>query len=287
MLPPDEEELARAIAQGAAVPVAPRPAATVVILRGGDGRAGGIETWLLHRHEGMEFAAGMYVFPGGGVDPRDADLPPGLWAGPAPEEWAARLGCTPALARELVCAAVRETFEETGVLLAGTPEAVVADTAGTQWEEDRAALESRAISLTELLRRRGLVLRTDLLAALSCWVTPSMRPRRYRTWFFVARLPEGQVARDVSTESDHVGWHSMRAALIEVAAGRMTMLPPTYATLAELYDATTPDEALTLAAGLPWLEVEPYFDPAAGGLVVPERLSELSDRVRARLEAEA
>lgn len=275
---------ARAVDDGTATPVAPRPAATVVVLRDGDGRPGGVETWLLHRHEGMEFAPGMYVFPGGGVDPRDAELAPSLWSGPSLPEWAERLGCPPTQARELVCAAVRETFEETGVLLAGTPEAVVADTTGDSWEADRADLESREISLTELLTRRGLVLRTDLLAALSCWVTPVMRSRRYRTWFFVARLPEGQVARDVSTESDHVGWHTMRSALGEVVAGRMAMLPPTYATLAELFEATTPDDALAIARELPWLEVEPYFDPEAGGLVVPERFNELAARVLARLE---
>ncbi|TCJ29876.1 NUDIX hydrolase [Nocardioides jejuensis] len=282
----DQEALARALADGDGTAVEPRPAATVVVVRDGDGTAGGVETWLLHRHQGMEFAAGMYVFPGGGVDPRDAELAPELWAGPSAADWAERLDCPPEQARELVCAAVRETFEETGVLLAGTPDAVVTDTTSADWEADRAALESHALSLAELLTRRGLVLRTDLLAGMSCWVTPPMRPRRYRTWFFVARLPEGQVARDVSTESDHVGWHSMRAALGEVVAGRMTMLPPTYATLAELYDATTPESAVKLAREVPWQVVEPYFDADAGGLVVPEHLNELAERVVARLQAD-
>ena len=73
-------------------------------------------------------------------------------------------------------------------------------------EADRVALETRELSLTEFLARRGLVLRTDLLGAWSGWLTPIFEPKRYRTWFFVAELPEGQRTRDVSSESDHVVW---------------------------------------------------------------------------------
>ena len=114
----------------------------------------------------MAFAAGMCVFPGGGVDPRDFDHAV-AWAGPAPAEWASRLGVDEATARALVCAAVRETFEESGVLLAGTsPTSVVEDTTGDDWESDRVALETRELSFTEFLDRRGLVLRTDLLGRM-------------------------------------------------------------------------------------------------------------------------
>ena len=107
----------------------------------------------------------MCVFPGGGVDPRDYDTDV-AWAGPTPAEWAARLGVDEDMARALVCAAVRETFEESGVLLAGpSADEVVADTTGDDWEADRVALESRELSMTDFLVRRGLVLRTDLLGA--------------------------------------------------------------------------------------------------------------------------
>ena len=78
-------------------------------------------------------------------------------------------------------------------------DAVVADTTGDDWEADRVALEARELSLTDFLDRRGLVLRSDLLGAWAGWLTPEFEPRRYRTWFFVAALPEGQVTRDVST----------------------------------------------------------------------------------------
>ena len=127
--------------------------------------------------------------------------------GPPPAEWAARLGCDEETARALVCAAVRETFEESGVLLAGpSASEVVADTTGDDWEADRVALESRELSMTEFLTRRGLVLRTDLLGVWDAWLTPVFEPKRYRTWFFVAVLPEGQRTRDVSSESSSVSW---------------------------------------------------------------------------------
>ena len=157
---------ARSYAEGGAAPAEPRDAATVLLLRSGPG---GPETYLLRRQASMAFAGGMYVFPGGGVDPRDFDdelVDSGLWAGPAPAEWAERLGCDEPKARALVCAAARETFEESGVLLAGhASDQVVADTTGDDWEADRVALESRELSLTTFLENRSLVLRTDLLGA--------------------------------------------------------------------------------------------------------------------------
>jgi 8-oxo-dGTP pyrophosphatase MutT (NUDIX family) len=274
------------LANGERVPTEPRAASTVVLLRVGDGEPGGLEAYLLHRHLGMEFAADMYVFPGGGVDPRDSELDPSLWAGPSVAEWAARLGCPEEQARELICAAVRETFEESGVLLAGTHASVVDSTTGPEWEADRAALESRSLSLTELLTRRSLVLRTDLLAALSCWVTPTFEPRRYRTWFFVAALPSGQITRDVSTESDRVAWLTIRAALTAVMAGEILMLPPTYATMAELYAALTPAEALAIAAATPWEVIEPTFDLETERLVIPDRFAELGRSVLAQMKAQ-
>jgi hypothetical protein len=111
---------------------------------------------------------------------------------------------------------------------------VVADTTGEDWEADRVALESRELSMTEFLARRGLVLRTDLLGTWSAWLTPVFEPKRYRTWFFAAALPAGQVTRDVSSESDQVVWKPALAAVDEVDAGRLAMLPPTYLTCLEL-----------------------------------------------------
>ena len=146
----------------------------------------------------------MCVFPGGGVDPRDFDHEIG-WVGPPPAEWAALLGADEPLARALVCAAVRETFEESGVLLAGPDRGrrVVADTTGDDWEADRRAGGARAVvHRLPGAPRAGAAHRPA--AAVGHWVTPVFEPRRYDTRFFVAVLPDGQVTRDVSTESDQV-----------------------------------------------------------------------------------
>jgi 8-oxo-dGTP pyrophosphatase MutT (NUDIX family) len=201
-LPAALVEQARAYAVGEKTPAEPRNAATVVLLREGTtGGSGGPEVYLLRRQTSMAFAAGMCVFPGGGVDPRDFDHAV-AWAGPSPAAWATRLGTDEATARALVCAAVRETFEESGVLLAGpSATSVVTDTTAEDWEADRVALESRELSFTDFLDRRGLVVRSDLLGAWSGWLTPVFEPRRYRTWFFVAALPGGQRTRDESSES--------------------------------------------------------------------------------------
>jgi 8-oxo-dGTP pyrophosphatase MutT (NUDIX family) len=239
---------ARSYAEGEASPAEPRDAATVVLLRAGPR---GPETYLLRRQTSMAFAGGMCVFPGGGVDPRDFDdelVDRGLWAGPSPAEWASRLGCDEPKARALVCAAVRETFEESGVLLAGRgADEVVADTTGDDWEADRVALESRELSLTAFLERRSLVMRTDLLGAWSGWLTPIFEPRRYRTWFFVARLPEGQMTRDVSTESSSVTWASALDAVEQVERGEIFMFPPTWLTCLEVAQHADPDAVLAEA----------------------------------------
>lgn len=159
-----------------------------------------------------------------------------------------RLGCEEPKARALVCAAVRETFEESGVLLAGAgADSVVADTTGDDWEADRVALESRETSLTEFLEKRSLVLRTDLLGAWSGWLTPVFEPRRYRTWFFVARLPEGQVTRDVSTESSSVTWAGALDAVAQVEKEQILMLPPTWLTCLEIGQLADPDAVLVAA----------------------------------------
>ncbi len=247
-LPEALVEQARAYADGSATPAEPRNAATVVLTRPGARPEEGPEIYLLRRQTSMAFAGGMCVFPGGGVDPRDFDHAV-AWAGPSPAEWAERLGVDERMARALVCAAVRETFEESGVLLAGAADSVVADTTGDDWEADRVALEGRDLSLTDFLDRRGLVLRTDLLGAWAGWTTPVFEPRRYRTWFFTAALPAGQVTRDVSTESSSVIWLPAMRAVAQAEAGDIFMLPPTYLTCLDVGQHADPDTVLAEAAG--------------------------------------
>jgi len=284
-LPASLVEHARTFAAGSTEPVQPRHASTVVLLRDGDGSAGSLLVYLLRRHVDMAFAAGMCVFPGGGVDPRDFDEAP-PWAGPSAQEWADLLGVEPPLALALVCAAVRETFEESGVLLAGPSEhALVADTTSPDWERDRLALESRELSFSEFLSQRGLMLRTDLLRLWGSWVTPEFEPRRFDARFFVAQMPTGQVTRDVSTESDQVLWLSLRGAVAAVEGGEMMMLPPTYCTCLELFDLASAEEALAAAADRPGEPVRPeaILDGDGAYLSLPDHLAALGDRIRARV----
>jgi 8-oxo-dGTP pyrophosphatase MutT (NUDIX family) len=213
-------------------PAAPRDAATVMLLR--PAASGGIEVYMMRRQSSMAFAAGAMVFPGGSVDARDADEEV-AWAGPDAAAWGEVLAAPPDLARALVCAAVRETFEESGVLLAGaSPDAVVADTTSPDWEADRQALLDRSVSLAELLAQRNLVLRSDLLGAWARWITPVIEPRRFDARFFVAALPAGQRTRDVSGEAAAVAWIEPAAALAAARSGEIQLWPPTAVSLAEL-----------------------------------------------------
>ncbi|MDR7301740.1 NUDIX hydrolase [Haloactinomyces albus] len=210
-------------------PVTPRDAATVMLLREG---STGPEVFLQRRVDGMPFAGGMTVFPGGGVDRRDADTSVS-WSGPQPSWWADQYGCTPELARALVCAAVRETFEESGVLLAGqSAETVVADT--SSYADARRALVSRDMSFAQFLAEAGLVLRADLLRPWSNWVTPEVESRRYDTRFFLAAMPHGQRADAVTTEVTNAYWSTPNDALEDWKSGHCGLLPPTWMTLTEL-----------------------------------------------------
>jgi 8-oxo-dGTP pyrophosphatase MutT (NUDIX family) len=202
---------------------------------------------MLRRRASMAFAGGAYAYPGGGVDPRDDDLRV-RWAGPTRAWWADRLGVAEAEAQAIVCAAVRETYEEAGVLLAGPdPDSVVGDTTGPDWEADRAALVARELSFAEFLDRRGLALRSDLLGAWTRWITPEFEHRRYDTWFFVAALPEGQRTRNASTEADRTVWIRPEDAAAGYDKGELLMLPPTVATLRQLVGYGSPAEALAAA----------------------------------------
>ncbi|MFI7596886.1 NUDIX hydrolase [Actinoplanes sp. NPDC049681] len=199
-------------------PVVPRPAATVVLLHPET-----LEVYVLKRATTMVFG-GVHAFPGGRVDPDDRPET-------IRQDWADKLGVPDDEARAVVGAAARELFEEAGVLLAGPveqPDRTVGDVAGDEWEADRRAVAARELTMAELFARRGLRLRDDLLVPWSRWITPEFEPRRFDTWFFVALLPDGQAARDVSGEADATTWIS------PAAADGLAMLPPTRVTLEQL-----------------------------------------------------
>ncbi|MFC4002590.1 NUDIX hydrolase [Prauserella oleivorans] len=237
-----------------AEPPVPRDAATVLLLRD---VPGGIEVFLQRRVTAMQFAAGMTVFPGGGVDKRDADASVS-WAGPPPARWAEWFGCSESLARALVCAAVRETFEESGVLLAGSDSETVTDTSG--YADARDALVSRELSLADFLAGAGLTLRSDLLRPWANWVTPEQEPRRYDARFFIAALPEGQQADGKTTEAESSGWQRPADAIADAKAGRSTLMPPTWYMLDELTAYTSVAEVLAVEKQVPKVTPKLHVD---------------------------
>ena len=287
-LPPQFAERARDVLAGTVPPVAPRDAATVMLLRPGrddgpdgagpDGAASdgagaggpGMCVYMLRRRSSMAFAPGAYVFPGGSVDPADADE--GVaWAGPDAAEWGRLLDAPAELARTLVCAAVRETFEESGVLLAGPDTGTVLATTGDAgWEADRRALLAGSLSLARLLQRRGLMLRSDLLRPWARWITPVTEARRYDTRFFAAALPGGQHARDVSGEADETAWLEPDAALNAASRREIALFPPTAVTLGELRACGTVAAALAARRRMTALIPEVMVAEGAAWLTVPD-----------------
>lgn len=239
-MPPEVSERARALLAGEWEPPPAHDASTVVLLRDEDG----LQTYLMRRASTMAFAAGMHVFPGGRVDATDADL--GLdWSRELPD--AERMSATDRQARGLVVGAVREVFEETGILLAvdASGRTPIEDDA---WEADRAAVAASSAAFATVLARRGLRLDPRLLPVWTHWVTPEVESKRYDVRFFVAAVPEGQTARDVSGEADHVTWIAPADALEEYARGMLPMLPPTVATFADLVGHSDVESVLASAA---------------------------------------
>lgn len=290
---------ARDISEGRLEPAVPRDAATVMLLRtapeaglvdagrGGEGRPGAgpapraardpaaspspsrAEVYMLRRLRTMAFAPGVYVFPGGSVDDRDAEDGHD-WCGPIPEQVAPLLGLPSGRAQAMIRAAVRETFEECGVLLAGpTADSVVEDTSGPDWDADRHALADGSVSLAELLTRRGLVLRADLLRPWARWITPEAEQRRYDTRFFVAALPTGQRARGGTGEADEAAWLRPDGAIAAAEAGQLMLLPPTAITLRELAGYPDVPAILTAERRIVVRQPEVVFTDGQAVLVIP------------------
>lgn len=232
------------VTEAPAEPARPRLASTVMVLRDDEGP---LEVFMLRRVAQMDFAPSMHVFPGGGTDPRDAEdeLP---WSGPRSEEWAELFGTDEAAARMLVAAAVREIFEETGVLLASPAsdesEPPVLDSEHAR--ELRRSLEAKEVGFGQVLLDQQLVLRSDLLRYHAHWITPVVEPRRFDTRFFLAALPAGQDPDGETSEADHAGWARPQAVLDAFADGDLLLMPPTLVCLEQLAQVSTVRAALEL-----------------------------------------
>lgn len=223
-------------------PAQPKLASTVMLVRDDEGP---LEVFMLRRASSMAFAPSMHVFPGGGVERRDAEdeLP---WAGPAVEEWAEVFGTDEASARMLVAAAIREIFEETGVLLASpaSGEAETAHLDAAVAADLRGRLVRHEVGFGQVLLEHHLVLRSDLLRYRAHWITPEVEPRRYDTRFFVAALPPGQDPDGETSEADLSEWVHPRDVLGAFGDGDVMLMPPTLVCLEQLAEVTTVSVAL-------------------------------------------
>ncbi len=150
----------------------------------------GLETWLGYRPGSSPL--GVLAFPGGSLDASDDDALG--WLGPSPQHWAEQMGTEDVgLARRHVVGAIRELFEETGVLLAGPDvSTTVEGTATSEWMKVREAVASQEKTFTEVLAQRGLSLRTDLLKPLVNWLSPDFAHHRFNTRYFAATVPMNQ-----------------------------------------------------------------------------------------------
>lgn len=223
----------------------PRDSATVLLLRD---EPGGLEVFMVRRHLNSDFVGGAYVFPGGGLDP--ADRSPELQArvtGLDPAAAGARLGVAPELAVALWIAAIRETYEEGGVLLAERDGAVVA--LDDRWAARRKAMLAGEVSFAQLMHEEGVTLAGDRLAYFAHWVTPEGTPKRFTTRFYAAIVPEAQEAAADDLEVEAGIWVRPQDALEARARGELTMIFPTVKTLEELATYATAADVMAACAG--------------------------------------
>jgi 8-oxo-dGTP pyrophosphatase MutT (NUDIX family) len=244
----------------------PRPAASLVLLRDAPR---GLQVLLLERPTEDRVLAGARVFPGGKLDREDADEALLARFGVAPAALHARLGepeLDPGEAAALFVAAVREAFEETGVLLARDVDEARAQRAR--------ALRREGLGFGEVLASLGLSLDASLMNPWSRWVTPkvpSQMRRRFDTRFFVARLPEGQVAAHDPSEAVAADWMGPREAIERYWAGEIDMAAPQIMTLAHLSRFADVDAAMADAAARvpPVIRPEPFETPTGRLLCYP------------------
>ncbi|HWE70019.1 MAG TPA: hypothetical protein VG205_06635 [Acidimicrobiales bacterium] len=250
------------------MPVTVRDAATVILVR--DAPDGGgepaIEVCMLRRNLTSEFVAGVYVFPGGAVDPDDyGDDIEALCPGRTDAEASALLGIASGGLAYWV-AALRECFEEAGVLLAFRPadQDGGADQAGgaggkvrrldttdpaalARFVTYRDALNAGTTRLLDVCRREGLALDVGSVHYVSHWITPELAPRRYDTRFFITAAPSGQVARHDDGETIASIWIRPGDALSRFRDGEIELLPPTIENLRSISRFRTTGEVMAWA----------------------------------------
>lgn len=255
----------------------PSPAATLILLR--DHPVSGLEIMLIQRHRASKFAAGDYVFAGGKVEPADTSPEAiarctGLDAGRAAEVLG--LPSDGSQAPGYWIGAIRETFEEVGVLLAYGLDGRPARLEPSRVGEYRRACQADHRAFWDMLRAEDLRLAADQLVYVAHWITPEERPLRFDTRFFAAPMPAGQAAVADDNEIIDVRWLSPAEALAARERGEISMRLPTMRNLKLFDGAASTAEALRRLRGRPIEMIRPRL--VAGPDGTPERTLLPGDR---------
>jgi 8-oxo-dGTP pyrophosphatase MutT (NUDIX family) len=252
---------------------APKDSATVILVRRGQGKTP--EVFLARRHASQSFMAGVYVFPGGQLEASDADIAEtkllSVSDGFQPHTLLQDSKLTRDMALGFYICAIRETFEETGVLFARNASDNSIDFGNAiiqaRFAAYRQPLNEGKITLAEIIRQEDLVVMPELLTPYSHWITPEIVPQRFSTRFFLAEFPHGQ---KVVTDKDELTsslWVTPGEALQMYTAGKISMMPPTLKTLEEMAEFCAMDELFAAARNRKIYPVLPQ--PMKGGLKLP------------------
>jgi 8-oxo-dGTP pyrophosphatase MutT (NUDIX family) len=241
-----------------AKPAAPAvPAATILLIRDG---ANGLEVFMVKRHHQIDFATGALVFPGGKATKSDFDPVLGDHMDGA-AAWSSEM-------RAIAAAAIREAFEEAGILLArdGKTGEFIDEHRLAQLDAHRQPLEKGEMSLRDLVEKENLRLACDHLVHFAHWITPTMMPKRFDTHFFVALAPHGHSGHHDGRESVDSVWITPDEAVAD--RKRWNIIFPTKLNLMKLAQSKSVDAALEAARAAPPLTVEPWVEQGADGAIL-------------------
>jgi 8-oxo-dGTP pyrophosphatase MutT (NUDIX family) len=253
---------------------APIPSATILLIRDA---ANGLEVFMVKRHHQIDFATGALVFPGGKTHAGDED---GAWA-----DRSVGWESLDPIQRTLRIGAIREAFEEAGILLAEHDDG--AHFSGASEPAVRAAVDAGEVRFLDVVADLGVKLRLDGLTVFARWITPTMMPKRFDTWFYAMHAPADQVAACDGRETVDAEWIAPAEALRLAAAGERTIIFPTLMNLRLLAEAQSAEDCLarararTLVPVLPKVEVRDgerflVIPPDAGYGAVAQPMAEIA-----------
>jgi 8-oxo-dGTP pyrophosphatase MutT (NUDIX family) len=237
---------------------APIPSGTIMLLRHDPE---GMEVFMVVRHHQIDFASGALVFPGGKADPQDFDdnLLPWLQGQEEDQDL-----------RAIQVSAIREAFEECGVLLArekGSDQLVSAERVA-KLDQYREPLNNGELKLLDFLEQEQLVLACDTLVHFAHWITPEGMPKRFDTHFYLALAPDDQIALHDGYESVDSVWIRPQDALDEAKAGTKTIIFPTLRNIERLATTQTPETSIAAAQATPVIPILPWMEKRDDGMYV-------------------